>query len=77
LGILLRRLKADASPGRWTDTGAAKVSMTRTTISDEAGATLVEYGFVVLLIVLAAVSAVRLFGFDVLGLFEGAAEAFP
>lgn len=51
--------------------------MTRTTISDEAGATLVEYGFVVLLIVLAAVSAVRLFGFDVLGLFEGAAEAFP
>jgi Flp pilus assembly pilin Flp len=77
LGILDRRLKAGARPSRWHATGGAAVSARRTTISEETGATMVEYGFVVLFILLAALAAVRLFGFDVLGLFEVAADSFP
>lgn len=45
--------------------------------SDETGATLVEYGFVVLFVALAAFAAVRVFGFDVRAMFEAVAEFLP
>lgn len=45
--------------------------------SDETGATLVEYGFVVLFVALAAIGAVRLFGLDVRAMFEAVAEFLP
>lgn len=49
----------------------------RPTIHEETGATLVEYGFVVLFIVLAALAAIRMLGLDVLALFQPAADAMP
>jgi Flp pilus assembly pilin Flp len=44
---------------------------------DEMGATLVEYGFVLLFIVLAALAAIRMLGLDVLAFFQPAADAMP
>ncbi len=49
----------------------------RTDAAGEAGATLVEYGFVVLFVALAALVAVRVFGLDVRAMFEAVGEFLP
>jgi Flp pilus assembly pilin Flp len=47
------------------------------TIHDDVGATMVEYGLVVLFIVIATLAAIRMLGLDVLAMFQPAADAMP
>jgi Flp pilus assembly pilin Flp len=73
MGIFAFPAQVDAGSGPKDASGGAM----RPTIHDDAGATMVEYGFVLLFIVLATLAAIRLLGLDVLAMFQPAADAMP